>query len=134
MNSSRNVEVDQKLDKSAEKRAGMGKQKKTLRGRQETLNNVITFIANITALGRFRVKVKDDNFPMILNILMDITDLIYSVEYRSFDEKSKGSIIYMAYTLVVYIFNIFAVFVQSAKMPKVIRKFKVTNGINFKHL
>ena len=128
------MEVDQKLDKSAEKRAGMGKQKKTLRGRQETLNNVITFIANITALGRFRVKVKDDNFPMILNILMDITDLIYSVEYRSFDEKSKGSIIYMAYTLVVYIFNIFAVFVQSAKMPKVIRKFKVTNGINFKHL
>ena len=65
---------------------------------------------------------------------MDITDLIYSAEYRSFDEKSKGSIMYMAYTLVLYIFNIFVVFVQTAKMPKVIRKFKVTNGIKFKHL
>ena len=77
---------------------------------------------------------EDDDFLTILNILIDITDLIYSAEYRSFDEKNKGSIKYMAYTLVVYIFNIFAVFVQTAKMPKVIRKFKVTNKIKFKHL
>ena len=62
------------------------------------------------------------------NILMDIADLIYSVEYR------KGSTKYMAHNLVVYIFNIFAVFVKDTKTPNIIREFKVTNGIKFKYL
>ena len=39
----------------------------------------------------------------------------------------------MAHTLVVYIFNIFAVFVKAAKIPKVIREFKCSNVIKFKY-
>ena len=35
----------------------------------------IILIANIIALGRFWVKLDDDDSPMILNILMDIMDL-----------------------------------------------------------
>ena len=70
---------------------------------------------------------------MILNILMDITDLLSSKVYKSFDEQYKGSKKYMAHTLVVYIFIIFAVFVKDAKIPKVIQEFKCTNLIKFKH-
>ena len=133
MNSSRNVEVEQMLDQPAEKRAGIRKEV-FLKGRQNTLEDVVVLIANIIALGRFWVQVGGDDSPMILNILLDIADLLSSREFKSFYEKYKGSRKYMAHTLVVYIFNIFAVFVQSAKMPKVIRKFKVTNKIKFKHL
>ena len=64
---------------------------------------------------------------------MDITDLLSSKVYKSFDEQYKGSKKYMAHTLVVYIFIIFAVFVKDAKIPKVIQEFKCTNLIKFKH-
>ena len=64
---------------------------------------------------------------------MDIADLLSSIEYKSFDEKYKGSKNYMAHTLVMYIFNIFAVFVKAAKIPHVIGEFKCTNAIKFKH-
>jgi len=97
------------------------------------LENVIVFITNIIALGRFWVKVNDDDSPIIFDILMDIADLLSSTEYKSFDRKYKGSKHYMAHTLVVYIFNIFAVFVKAAKIPKVIREFKCTNEIKLKH-
>ena len=96
------------------------------------MEDVIVLIANIIALGRCWVKVDDDDSPIILNILMDIADLIYSTEYRSFDEKYKGSKKYIAHILVVYIFNVFAVFVKTGKIPKVIREFKCTNQIKFK--
>ena len=109
MNSSRNVEVEQILDQPADKRAGIRKEV-FLKGRQKNLDDVIVFIVNIIALGRFWVKVNDDDSPMVLNMLMDIADLLSSTEYKSFDDKYKSSKNYMAHTLVVYIFNIFAVF------------------------
>ena len=120
------------LDQPADKRAGIRKEA-FLKGKQKQLEDVIVFITNIIALGRFWVKVNDDYSPIILNILMDIADLLSSTEYKSFDEKYKGSKNYMAHTLVMYIFNIFAVFVKAAKIPKVIREFKCTNEIKLKH-
>ena len=59
------------------------------------------FIANIIAMGRFWVKVNDEESPMVLNICMDIADLISSTEYRSFDIRYKGSTEYMSHILVV---------------------------------
>ena len=85
-------------------------------------------------MGRFWVKVNDEESPIILNILMDIADIISSAEYRIFDDKYKGSTKYMAHTLVVYIFNIFVVFIKAAKTQKVIREFQVSNQIKFRYL
>ena len=84
-------------------------------------------------MGRFWVKVDNDDSPMILDILMDIADLLSPIEYKCFDEKYKGNKNYMAHTLVVYIFNIFVDFVKAAKISKVIWEFKFTNLITFKH-
>ena len=121
------------LDQSTEKKAGIRKQV-FLRGRQKDLDDVICFIANIIAMGRFWVKVTDKESPMVLNNFMDNIDLIYLAEYRSFDDKFKGSTKYMAHTLAVYIFNIFALFVKTAKTQKVIREFQVSIKIKFRHL
>ena len=120
------------LDQPADKRSGIRKEM-FLKGRQKQLEGVIVLIANIFALRRCWVKVHDDDSLMILNILMDIANLLSSTEYKIFDEKYKGSKNYMAHILVVYIFNIFAVFVKAAKIPKVIREFKCTNEIKLKH-
>ena len=132
MNSSINVKVEQIIDHPTNKRSGMRKEV-FLKRRQKYLDYVIVFITNIIALRRFWVKVDDDDSPMILNILMDIANLLSSTEYKSFDKKYKGSKNYMSHTLFVYIFNIFAVFVKAAKIPKVIRELKYTKLIKFKH-
>ena len=60
MNSRRNVEVEQMLDQPADKRAGIRKEV-FLKGKQKHLDDVIIFIANIIALGRFWIKVNDDD-------------------------------------------------------------------------
>ena len=127
------MEVEQILDQPADKRAGIRKEV-FLKGRQKNLEDFIVLIANIIASGRFWVKVDNDNSSMMLNILMDIADLLSSTEYKSFDKKYKGSKNYMAHTLVVYIFNIFAVFIKATNIPKVIREFKCTNQINLNTL
>ena len=74
------------------------------------MEDVIVFITNIIA-------VNDDDSHMIINILMNIADLLSLTECKSFDEKYKGSK-YMAYTLVVYAFNILASFLKSCKDTK----------------
>ena len=121
------------MDQPAEKRAGIRKEV-FLRGRQKDLEDVICFIVNIIAMGRFWVKVNDEESLMVLNCCMDIVDIISSAEYRSFDNKYKGSTKCVAHTLVVYIFNIFAVFVKAAKTQKVIQEFQVSNEIKFRYL
>ena len=71
------MEVEQILDQPADKRAGIRKET-FLKGKQKQLEDVIVFITNIIALGRFWVKVNDDYSPIILNILMDIANLLSS--------------------------------------------------------
>ena len=85
-------------------------------------------------MARFWVKVNNEESPMMLNIFMGIADIISFAEYRSFDDKYKGSTKYMAHTLVVFIFNIFAVFVEAAKTQKVMREFQVSHEITFRYL
>ena len=74
MNSSRNVEVEKIFDQPADKRAGVRKDFFSER-KADKFGVCYFLIANIIALGRFWVKVDDDDFPIILNILMDIADL-----------------------------------------------------------
>ena len=55
INSSKNQEVENMLDQPSEKRASV-KKKVFIKGRQETLDDVITFISNIVIFARYFIK------------------------------------------------------------------------------
>ena len=136
VNSSKNIEIDKLLDQPAEKMSRIRKDV-FLKGKQEALDDCITFIANIMVFARFWVKIDandDTSQPLIIQMLVEIVDLLSSPEYRALDEKLKDETIFMTHTLISYIFNMFSVFVKMAKNPHVIRKFKVENTINPKEV
>ena len=55
MSSSKNLEAERMLDQPSEKRSSVRKDV-FIKGRQETIQDVITFIANIIAFAKFWVK------------------------------------------------------------------------------
>ena len=76
------------LDQPEEKRAIMRKDI-FLKGRQESIDDVISFISNITAYTRFWVKMWDDNnddHPLVIEMILKIADCLSSSEYRRFDD------------------------------------------------
>ena len=136
VSASRNVEVDRMLDQPDEKRAVMRKDI-FLKGRQESIDDVISFISNIIAFTRFWVKMWDDNnddHPLVIEMIMRIADCLSSSEYRRFDDRFHQTAPYMYHTLVCYIFNIFSSFVKLAKNPNIVRKLKIENKISVKDI
>ena len=133
INSSRDVEVDRLLDQPAEKRSSIRKEI-FLKGRQESLEDVITFIANITVFARFWIKMNDDTQPLMIQLLTEIADFLSSAEYKVFHDKFKKCKVYMPHTLISYIFNIVSIFIKMAKTPQVTRKFKITNTVDHKEI
>ena len=130
--SSRNIEIDKILDQPAEKRSGIRKDV-FIKGRQDNLDDFIAFCANIVALSRFLAKMdeKDDSSqPLIVQMILEIADVVSAAEYKKFEEKHKGEVLYMTHTLITYVFNIFSVFIKMAKNPTVVRKFKIDNTID----
>ena len=59
MNASRNVEVELLLDQPQEKRSAVKKDVFT-KGRQESIDDVVTFVANILVFARFWIKMSDN--------------------------------------------------------------------------
>ena len=59
MNASRNAEVEQLLDQPQEKRSAIKKDVFT-KGRQDNIDDVLTFVANILVFARFWVKMSDN--------------------------------------------------------------------------
>ena len=133
INSSRDVEVDRLLDQPAEKRSSIRKEI-FLKGRQESLEDVITFIANITVFARFWIKMNDDTQPLMIQLLTEIADFLSSAEYKVLHDKFKKCKVYMPHTLISYIFNIVSIFIKMAKTPQVTRKFKITNTVDHKEI
>ena len=136
INSSKNQEVENMLDQPSEKRASV-KKEVFIKGKQETLDDVIAFISNIVIFARHFVKMsKDDKEeqPYFIQLIIEVADFLSSAEYTNFHDKFKKSATYMPHTLITYIFNIFSVFIKMAKNPKVIRKFKVENIIDPKEI
>ena len=130
VNSSKNTEIEGMLDQPNEKRSAVRKDV-FIKGKQETLNDVLTFIANIIVFLRFWVNMsKDEDTPYIIEMLTEIADNLSSSEYISFNNKYKHAAKYMPNTLVSYIFNIFSIFVKAAKNPHIIRKYKIENTID----
>ena len=133
INSSKDVEVDRLLDQPAEKRSSIRKEI-FLKGRQESLEDVITFIANITVFARFWIKMDNDTQPLMIQLLTEIADFLSSAEYKTFHDKFKKCKVYMPHTLITYIFNIVSIFIKMAKTPQVLRKFKITNTVDHKEV
>ena len=79
------------LDQPSEKRSGVRKDV-FIKGRQETVDDVIAFIANIVCFGRFWVKMVDgdeNSYPFVLQLFIEVADVLSSATYREFDGKFK---------------------------------------------
>ena len=118
VNASRNTEVELLLDQPAEKRSALKKDIFT-KGKQESIDDVASFIGNIMIFARFWIKMTENtpSQPTIIQMMIEIADQISSGEYRAFNDKYIVSNNYMHHTLVSYIFNISSIFICMAKNP-----------------
>ena len=99
-----------------------------IKGRQNSIEDVITFIANIQVYSRFWVKITANdlsNYPCVIQMFIDIADFLSSSKYTKFNNKYRLEAPHMYHTLVCYIFNIFSTFVKMAKNPVTVRKLKI---------
>ena len=91
MNSSKNTEVERLLDQPSEKRSSIHKDI-FIKGRQESIEDVISFIVNILVFARFWIKISPSNLgdqPYIIQQISEIADCLSSSKYLSFNEKYK---------------------------------------------
>ena len=136
VNSSKNVAVDRMLDQPDEKRAMMRKDI-FIKGRQQNLSDIISFIANVIVYARFWVKLPNNessDIPLVIQMLLEIADFLSSSAYTTFDNWFKQVAPHMYHTLVCYIFNIFSTFVKMAKNPHIVCKLKVENLVDPKEI
>ena len=82
VNSSRNIEVGKMLEAM--------RKYVFIKGKQESVNVVLAFVATIIVYSRFWVKIsKEEDNPYIIEILIEIADYLSSAEHTSFDNKHK---------------------------------------------
>ena len=69
---------------------------------------------------------KDEvNFPFVLKLFVEVTDVLSSIPYLVYDEKfQRGGHEYMSQTLITYLFNIFSLFATHVKLPKAVSRVK----------
>ena len=73
-NPSRNAEVECLLDQPSERRSGI-KKEVFIKGRQEILDKVPTFVANVEDI---------TSYPFVFQLFVEVADVILSVEYQEF--------------------------------------------------
>ena len=86
LNSSRNTEVECLLDHPSERRSGI-KIEVFIKGRQETLDNVPTFVSNVLVFGCFWVLMNIDDITssiFVIQLRAELLDVISSAEYQEF--------------------------------------------------
>ena len=136
INLSRNSAVECLLDQPSENRAET-KKDFFIKGRQETLDDVLTFLANVFVFSHFWVRMDIDettSYPFVVQLLVEVVDILSSVEYRKFTGKFVGGYENMSHTLIAYVFKILSLFVKAAKTPVVTRHTKACNVLEMKHL
>ena len=117
INSSRNTEVECMLDTPAEKK-GLQRKEVFMKGRQESLDDVITLAANIKVFGKFWFKVTEEVYhqqPLVITLMEEIANYISTQDFKHFYEKHHSSTQYIPHTIIVYMFNVFSMFVSTAK-------------------
>ena len=119
ISSSRNTEIEEILNQPSEKRSAV-KKEIFIKGRQESLKDFVSYIANIVVFARFWVKMDDEpsSQPTVLQMLIEIADYVSTSDYESFHETHASTKNYMPHTLIAYAFNITSVFVKMAKNRK----------------
>ena len=133
-NSSANNELEEMLHQPAERRASVSKTV-FIKGRQETLDDVIALLANVMILDRFWVTFDGNDtttYPYVLRQLSELADVLTTSEFRTFAGTMKGACPFLAHTLIVNTFNFFAGFIKLAKNPHVVREVKVSQTIDLK--
>ena len=89
-----------------------------MKGRQETLDDVITLAANIKVFGKFWFKVTEDIYhqqPLVITLMEEIANYISTQDFKYFFEKHHSSTQYIPHIIIVYMFNVFSMFVSTAK-------------------
>ena len=102
INSSHNVEIECLLDQPSEKRAEV-KKEVFIKGKHETIDDILYLIANLFVFTRFwtRMDINDvQSYPFVLQLLVEVTDILLSVEYRDFDGNFIGGHEFMIHTLI----------------------------------
>ena len=119
--SSKNNEVEQVLDHPSDKRSSL-KKDVFVKGRQNSLEDVTSFLSNIVAFSRFWVNMSEESCtqPILINMLVEIADYISATDFRNFVERNIVSRPYIPHTIVTYIFNIVGVFIKMAKNRKIL--------------
>lgn len=107
-----------------------------IKGHQESINDVISFISNIMIFARFWVKIsnEDHDMPLVLQMLMEIADMLSASNFLSFYDKHINIAPFISHTLITYVFNIFSIFIKMAKNPHAVRRFKIENTIDPKEI
>ena len=83
-NSSKNVGLEEMLHQPSEKRSSVSKTV-FVKGRQDSLDDVIALLANIMVLGRFWVKfmgTDESTYPYVLRQLVGLVDVLTSAKFR----------------------------------------------------
>ena len=73
-------------------------------------------------------------YPFVLQLLVEVADILASVEYRECDGKFVGWHEFMAHTLITYVFNIFSLFVKVTKTSAVTRHSKACNELKLDYM
>ena len=81
----KNVKVDRLLDQPDDKKRAMRKDV-FIKGRQDSISDIISFVANIVCFAQFWVKMDQNNTPLVEEMLVEIADFISSSEYSSFGD------------------------------------------------
>ena len=104
------------LDQPTEKWSSISKEI-FIKGKQDALEDVTAFIANIIVFARYWVKMEDDekSQPLVIQMITEVADFLSSSEYKSFHERFKNKKVFMPHTLFVFTFNIVSIFVKVAK-------------------
>ena len=130
------MEVECLLDQPFEKRAEF-KKEFFIKGKNETVNDVLCFIANLFVFGLSWLRMDIDDvqlYPFVLQLLVEVADFYASVEYRECDGKFVGWYEFMAHTLSTYVFNIFSLFVKATKTSAVTRHSKACNELTLDYM
>ena len=101
MNASKNTDVEKMLDQPSEKRSSV-KKDVFIKGKQEDIRDVITFISNIVAFSRFWIKMSSDDpndSPFVIQLIVEIADFVSSSEFLIFYEKYKNAAPFIPHTI-----------------------------------
>ena len=134
MEASKNNELNELLDKPSNKRFKK-RSEIFIKGKQNTLNDILHLIANIITYSRFWTGCTIDSpvSPTIVDILLELADELPSAEHKIYDYKYSHTHKYISHKSFTHIFNIFSVLVSNTTFSNLIRILRVNVPSMYNH-